>query len=184
MNEKIRERIITDAKGWIGEVENPKDSNHIAFNEWFGHGMDAVFNEDGSLKKKGQPYCGGFCSYIHNFAERPLPKIDYDEGFVSVPNFLKWAIKNKKVTNDPKPGDMFVIDFQGKADNSDINKVNVYAFDHVGFFENWVNDSEKKFNTIEGNTSPDHRGSQSNGGGVWARIRENSKSVIFINVID
>lgn len=161
----IREKILDLAGQKIGYIE--KKSNITEFNEWYGNGA----NGDG---KKGWPWCATFVSYIYFWAGFPLPKIDTNEGFHYVPTLYHRARQNFWITNDPKPGDIVLIDFDGNG-----------TWDHTGIFVEWADAMKTKFKTIEGNTSPDHRGSQSNGGGVYSRIRSFEKSKIaFVNVID
>jgi hypothetical protein len=70
----------------------------------------------------------------------------------------------------------------GLADTTEPTQGNLVCFDwnadgladHIGFFGGWLDRSAGTFWTVEGNTSPDEHGSQSNGGGVW-RIHDHPR---------
>jgi len=155
----VRERIIDIATEQIGIVEQPQ--NKVKYNQWYGNGLE----NGGSFAA----WCATFVSYIYHFAGHPLGKIDHDEGFSYVPTLFHRAKQKRWITTSPKPGDIVIFDWNGDS-----------RHDHTGIF---VEMDGNKVICIEGNTSPDHRGNQSNGGGVYKRIRD-KKFCTFINVID
>lgn len=160
-NNAIRERVIAMATENIGVIED--FDNITKYNEWYGHGM----NGDG---KKGQPWCASFVSYIYNFTDAPMGKIDHEEGFCYVPTLVSKAKAHGWITKEPKAGDIVCFDWQldGKAD-------------HTGIFVKWIDATT--FETIEGNTSPTNKGSQSNGGMVCKKVRD-VRFATFVNLID
>ncbi len=79
--------------------------------------------------------------------------------------------KGKK-TLDPSPGDVCVFDWE-----------NDKFEDHIGIFIKW-DEPHKWAICIEGNTSPDEKGSQSNGGRVCRKRRHVSTIEGFYNLID
>lgn len=165
----VRETIIANAKSDIGISESPKGSNKVKYNDW-------MYPEGHLYFKDSKPWawCGSFVSYVYHFSNCPLPAIDkgVDSGFYYVPTMYNWAFKNKKLTDQPRPGDIFIIDFNGDG-----------KWDHTGIFVDWVGASS--FRAIEGNTSPTTAGSQDNGGSVAERVRKYTTSTVkFINVID
>ena len=76
----------------------------------------------------------------------------------------KYAVANKQwVTSDYRPGDLVMMNFSGKSTPQ-----------HIGIVESIDGDT---LTTIEGNTSFDDKGSQSNGGAV-ARKQRNLKYIV------
>jgi hypothetical protein len=83
-------------------------------------------------------------------------------------------------TFSPQPGDLFCVDWQ--AQNS-----SVYSFDHVGLVDQPPDNvfAGATFTSVEGNTSFDDRGDQSNGGACAAKTRTviGGGSTIFVRVV-
>lgn len=158
-----REKIVDMARQEIGISENPPKSNKVKYNDWFYPTLHTYHKSPANW-----PWCGTFVSYVYSFCGWGLDTIDYDSGFCSVPNLLKWAKKNNKIVDDPKPGDIVVFMWGGKPK-------------HVGIFVS--KHSENQFISIEGNTSATERGSQDNGGEVAIK-RRFYPDAVFINVID
>lgn len=159
MSKAIRDRIIDMANQQIGIVEQPQ--NKVKYNSWYGNGL-----QNGGAHAA---WCATFVSYIYHFSGAPIGKIDHDEGFSYVPTLYHKAKAAGWITKNPQPGDVVVFDWNGDG-----------RHDHTGIF---VEMNGSKVVCIEGNTSPDHRGDQSNGGGVYKRIRD-IKHCTFINLID
>lgn len=155
-----RERIIEIATAEIGTRENPPGTNAVKYNEWF-YGRPV---EDTAKYK--YYWCMTFVSWVFAKATIPLHGGDYPNGFCSVPNCLKYYRSKGEITPDPKAGDIVIYDWQCRPD-----KENMWNADHVGIFVEWVVPG-KVFKSIEGNTSPDDKGSQSNGDGVFVRTRD------------
>ena len=174
----LREAIIEFAEREIGTTEFPAGSNRVKYNDWYypvGHDYFRV-----SIPWH---WCGTFVSYIYHYASQHLdvsnPLYDLPNrpngvtelGFHYVPTFDNWAKKHGKTTLNPKEGDIVLFDW---------NKDGLE--DHTGIFVKWHNSNQ--FWCIEGNTSDSNKGSQSNGGGVYLRLRHKSLVSSFVNVID
>jgi len=157
----IRDSIVLFAEGERGITEQPPKSNKVKYNDWYYEGK--VLNE---------AWCATFVSYIYFFAGHPLPKINHATGFNYVPTLFNMAKVKKWNTVNPKPADIVIFDW-----NDDGNH------DHTGIFINWI-EVGRTFWCIEGNTSADEKGSQSNGGGVYKRKRNVRDVSMFVNLID
>ena len=145
--------IIKKAKSFIGLTEYPPNSNNVIFNtDYYG---EPVYGSK-------FPWCMVFVWDI--FRMCGASDLFYDgKKTSSCPCLMEWAKKTGQfVTDNYKEGDVLFMDFDSIKDG-----------DHTGFC---VSDNGGNVTTIEGNTSPDNYGSQSNGGGVFERTR--SKSII------
>ena len=69
--------------------------------------------------------------------------------------------------NGGRPGEFVFFNFPDNVDR----------IQHVGWFDESID--TRRFRSIEGNTSRDNNGSQSQGGGVWRRTRNRSYVVGF-----
>jgi len=90
-----------------------------------------------------------------------LVKASGAKGFASCDAGLKWFAKRNQLVpiGQAQPGDIAFFQFDDDAQP-----------DHVGIvIKN--NSRLKRLVCIEGNTSPDNKGSQSNGGGVYRKKR-------------
>lgn len=118
-----------------------------------------------NLPGVGYAWCMAFVQWCYKMAGRPLPTLTPSVGF-----FVDWARRAGFVVTSPRRGDIVCFNFD--ADNWP---------DHVGFvlkvprFMPWIQ-------TIEGNTSPDSRGSQADGGQVAVKRRFKSKRFIYVRV--
>jgi len=144
-----RELIIDIASKDVGVTEQPPGSNRVKYNDWF-------YNKP--VQGKNYAWCFTFVSWVYAMAKCPL-RGDYLRGFAGCPYGNKYFKKSGEATKDPQPGDIVLFEFTG-----DFND------DHVGIFVGWKKKGES-FYTIEGNTSFDDKGSQSNGGAVAAKTR-------------
>lgn len=126
-----------------------KRTNKTKYGKWYG--LD------------GQPWCAMFVSWV--YAQAGLSKkiaAQSSKGFASCTLGLAWFAKKGKLIP------------VGKADAGDIV---FYQFDndaqpdHVGIV---IKNTGKQLICIEGNTSPNKSGSQSNGGGVYRKKRKYS----------
>jgi hypothetical protein len=79
------------------------------------------------------------------------------------------AKQNGWITTTPKEGDIVLFDWNHDGKH-----------DHTGIFVRWV--TKTTFECIEGNTSPNNNGSQSNGGGVYKRTRGVGFAT-FVNIL-
>lgn len=198
MNNQIRESIVEFATSHIGLTESPSFSNRIKYNDWYYNdkhpyhttwkeGLTYTIRNDQKLGlvfdfgngviyvSKRYPYCATGVSYWYFFGGFPLPKIDTPEGFCSVPNLYKLAITNDWLTEDPKKGDIAIIDFGSNG-----------GIDHTGLFMEWVIKGESYW-CMESNTSSTEKGSQDRGGGDFKRVRyinSHGMKSYFANLID
>lgn len=102
----------------------------------------------------GQPWCAMFVSYCAAKAEAlGVGKFAY------TPTFAAAFRASGRFGTRPRVGAIAFFDFPDSVDR----------IQHVGIVES-VND-DGSVTTIEGNTSPGDGGSQSNGGGVYRRVR-------------
>lgn len=104
----------------------------------------------------GVPYCAMFASNMLEMAGVAIP----GGRFAYVPTGIANARKLGRLVpvSQAQPGDLLCFDWNRDG-----------VADHIGFMVKWA--GRGVFATIEGNTSPGTRGSQSNGGGVYRRIR-------------
>lgn len=139
--------ILSVAKKYIGYTENPKNSNRTVFGERYGW--------------NGVAWCVIFLWAC--FAEAGAQSLFYGGQKVASCSALKsYAQKTGQwVTSGYRVGDLVIFDFPGTS----------AVTDHIGIVEEV---SGKTLVTIEGNTSPDDKGSQSNGGGVYRKKRSTS----------
>lgn len=134
------------AKQHLNYQETP--INKTIFGAWYGMNF--------------QPWCAMFVSWAYH--EAGLGKFvnaSGKKGFASCDAGLKWFAKKNKLVPvaQAQPGDLVFFQFDDDA-----------MPDHVGIVEK-NNTRLKRLVVIEGNTSPDSKGSQSNGGGVYRKKR-------------
>ena len=105
----------------------------------------------------GQPWCMMFVQWCFNGAGCPLP---YKTASCS--GLLRWYRENmpQAVFGTPQAGD-----------------IAIYSFGHTGIV---LSCDGQHLEAVEGNTSPDDKGSQDNGGGVYRRRRPVSSACAFI----
>jgi CHAP domain-containing protein len=138
-------RALREATKHLGLQEQPANSNRQPFGAWYGY--------------NGVAWCAEFVSYCYSKAGSKAfaPRQHY--AYVPyIVNDARAGRNGLSVTTEPRPGDLVCYDWQGNG-----------VADHVGLFEVWVDRKAGHFRACEGNTSPDDRGSQSNGGGVYRR---------------
>ncbi len=159
-----REKLIDLALKQVGTVEGK--GNKILYNTWF-YGRE-VF--DGDKPGAKYPWCCTFICWLFYSIGKKLPRADYNNGWSSVPNLYAYAKKNNMLTDNPKPGDLVIYEFTGDS-----------VSDHIGMFTAWENPL-KVLQNIEGNTSYDDKGSQSNGGCTAVKSRNIKLVRGFINI--
>ena len=139
--------VIRIASGEVGYTEGPNNDNRYAAE--VGHANN-------------QPWCGTFTdAMLKRAGQRGEPSS------VWTPSGLQAYRKSGRAIdrNGPaQPGDLVYFDWQGGTATSGV--------DHVGLVTGVRPDGQVE--TIEGNTSPTNAGSQSNGGGVYRRVRPRS----------
>ena len=145
------EKVIEIAKKYVGVTEYPQNSNNVIFNTKF-YGRE--------VSGANYPWCCAFIWYIHNEAGVDIKKT------ASCAELGTWfKNKGKFKTSAPKVGDIVFFKFSGSSRWTN----------HVGIVVEVGNGYIK---TIEGNTSSDEKGSQSNGGMVAERKRKLNSTIV------
>jgi hypothetical protein len=137
--------VLRIAGAEVGYVEGP--------NNWSKYAVGGAQN---------QPWCGSFVDWVLRQAG-----VRGEPSSVWTPSGLQGHRQRGTAIdrNGPvQPGDVVFFDWQGSTNSA--------AVDHVGFVTGVRRDGQVE--TIEGNTSPTSQGSQSNGGGVYRRVRPRS----------
>ena len=138
--------IVARARFELGYIE--KNDNKTKYGAWYGI--------------NGQPWCAIFVSWCY-YKAGLVDKIaaQTKKGFASCDAGLKWFAKKGKIVpvGEAKKGDIVFFQFDTDAQP-----------DHVGIVEKNMK-RIKALKTIEGNTSPNNKSSQSNGGGVYQKKR-------------
>ena len=136
--------FIAVAKGELGVIEGPKD-NETKYGAF--------------TKANFQPWCGSFVNWCANEVSLKIPNCVYTPAGASA--FMKkkqW--EDASDTAQPLPGDIAFFDFPGD---------NVNRISHIGIV---VKDNgDGTVTCIEGNTAPDKKGDQRNGGQVCLKVR-------------
>jgi len=136
-------KLIEVATAELGTIEGPKD-NETKYGAY--------------TKANFQPWCGSFVNWCANEAGVKVPNTVYTPGGAAA--FKKSNAWMDAAGADPEPGDIAYFDFP--ADGVDrISHVGIVIKDN-GDGTVWC---------IEGNTSPDKKGSQRNGGQVSKKLR-------------
>ena len=137
--------IVEIALGKLGYKE--AGNNDTIFGKWYG--------------LNNQPWCAIFISWCFaQLNESNKIAAQTKKGFASCDAGLKWFAKKNKLVpvGQAREGDIVFFQFDIDAQP-----------DHVGIVIS--NDGKKYLRTIEGNTSEDKKGSQSNGDGVFKKKR-------------
>ena len=136
--------FIAVAKGELGVIEGPKD-NETKYGAF--------------TKANFQPWCGSFVNWCANEVGLKIPNCVYTPAGAQA--FMKkkqW--EDASDTAQPLPGDIAFFDFPGD---------NVNRISHIGIV---VKDNgDGTVTCIEGNTAPDKKGDQRNGGQVCLKVR-------------
>jgi hypothetical protein len=141
-NTPLRFKALTHAMKYKGVTESPSGSNHTQFGVWYG--MDHV------------PWCDIFVSF--NYVAVGSKAFARGSRYSYVPtmaNDARAGANHLSIAHPVMPGDVITFDW----DNDGVP-------DHTGFFVKWLNKTEGKFATLEGNTSGSNN---SNGGEVMYR---------------
>lgn len=159
-----RDRLVEFAKMQLGIHENPRGSNVVKYNDWF-------YDRNSPYYKNPRPYawCGTFVAYVYHFSDNMLES-QLNDIIGYVPSAQNWLRKNDKLAERPMPGDIIIFDWDKDGFEEHIG---IYLFTEGDYYY-----------TIEGNTSPDEVGSQSNGGMVCRKRRHNTLVEGIYNVID
>lgn len=149
-------------------------SGQVGYEETGGHGHDGnitKFWAELNPHLQGQPWCAGFVSWVFKHAGAPLPAIDQSWGYSYCPNAVTWARKHGELVSvkDATAGDIVFFNWKGGS-----------LAEHTGIV---VSNDGSNLHTIEGNTEPTNNGDQSNGGGVYRKVRPYSTVVAVWRVI-
>lgn len=141
--------VVEIAKTQINYQE--KNNNDTIYGKWYG--------------ANNQPWCAMFVSWVFNEAGL-ISSISAQtkKGFASCDAGFKWFAKKGKIVpvGSAQAGDIVFFQFDKDAEP-----------DHVGIVK-WNNTALKYLQVIEGNTSDNNKGSQSNGDGVYLKKRSYS----------
>jgi hypothetical protein len=109
-------------------------------------------------QKANQPWCGAFVNWCAKQAGIKIPNCTYTPaGATAFMDKNAWELAQEA---DPQPGDLAFFDFPGDA----LDRIS-----HVGIVIS--NNGNGTVTTIEGNTAPDKKGDQRNGGEVCQKVR-------------
>jgi hypothetical protein len=141
-------RLIEVATAELGTIEGPKD-NETKYGKF--------------TKANFQPWCGSFVNWCADQAGVKVPNTVYTPGGATA--FKKAGAWIDGDIADPDAGDIAYFDFPSDG---------VDRISHVGIV---IKDNgDGTVWTIEGNTSPDEKGSQRNGGQVSKKLRAYKKN--------
>ena len=139
--------FIAAAKSQIGVIEGPKE-NETKYGAF--------------TKSNFQPWCGSFVNWCANQVGLKIPNCVYTPGGATA--FIKKDQWEKAEEAIPLPGDIVFFDFPSDG---------VDRISHVGIV---VKDNgDGTVTCIEGNTAPDKKGDQRNGGQVCLKVRAYKK---------
>jgi hypothetical protein len=139
--------FIAVAKGELGVIEGPKD-NETKYGAF--------------TKANFLPWCGSFVNWCANEVGLKIPNCVSTK--VGAEAFMKKSQWEKASEAIPLPGDVVFFDFP----NDGVDRIS-----HIGIV---VKDNgDGTVTCIEGNTAPDKKGDQRNGGQVCLKVRAYKK---------
>ena len=153
-----RTDALTVAASQLGVTEDPPGSNRVRYWPEVGQPIGST---------NGWAWCAAFVTWC-------LLRVGVDlRALVSWPyqcqRIMLWAkATGRWKTTDPQPGDLVLYCWDGTGHAS-----------HIGIHERIV---DGLYQAIEGNTSPTNVGSQSNGGGVFRRVRSRSMILGWVDM--
>jgi len=163
----VRKQALSRAVTQLGVKESPPDTNNVKYCSWYG---------------MTGPWCAMFMTWCFELGAQDIakdsPSFKKGVNYSYVPYIVgdARAARNGLRTVDSdqvQPGDLVCYDWQRDG-----------TYDHVGVFEKWITGAAD-FQAIEGNTSADSGGSQSNGGGVYRRTRNvGGQGTVFVRVAE
>jgi hypothetical protein len=124
--------------------------------------IEGPADNETKYQKPKQAWCGAFVNWCAKQAEIKIPNCTYTPaGATGFMDKKAWTLSEEA---DPQPGDIVFFDFPGDA----LDRIS-----HVGIVIS--NNGDGTVTTIEGNTSPDKKGDQRNGGEVCKKVRAYKK---------
>lgn len=162
-------KILALAKTYCGKKDNP------IYREWFygaprpGVSAEATkYNNWLEIMKKA-PDCAVFVSFVYDHSGFPLGKGDYTHGYASVPNILMHYRATGEIIQEPVPGCMVIMGWDGKTPQ------------HIGLFVSRNPDGSD--HTMEANTSNPLALSHSDENGGWTMEKNRQKKFIIAYVL-
>lgn len=140
-------RLVEVALAEVGTIEGPKD-NETKYGKF--------------TKSNFQPWCGSFVNWCANKAGVKMPNTVYTPAGAQA--FIKAGTWQPAETATPAVGDIVYFDFP----NDGVDRIS-----HVGIVIKVREDG--RVVTVEGNTAPDKKGDQRNGGEVCRKVRAYKK---------
>jgi hypothetical protein len=138
-----RSDFVDVAKKEIGTIEGPKD-NQTKYGAF--------------TKANFLPWCGSFVMWCANQVGLKIPNcVSTAAGAVAFQKKTQWEDAELAI---PETGDIVFFDFPGD---------NVNRISHIGIVV--ANNGDGTVTCVEGNTSPDKKGDQRNGGEVCLKTR-------------
>ena len=120
--------------------------------------IEGPADNETKYQKPKQAWCGAFVNWCAKQAGVKIPNCTYTPaGATAFMDKNAWTLAEQA---DPQPGDIVFFDFPGDA----LDRIS-----HVGIVI--TNNGNGTVTCIEGNTSPDKKGDQRNGGEVCQKIR-------------
>jgi hypothetical protein len=124
--------------------------------------IEGPADNETKYQKPKQAWCGAFVNWCAKQAGIKIPNCTYTPaGATGFMDKKAWTLAEQA---DPKPGDIVFFDFPGDA----LDRIS-----HVGIVI--TNNGDGTVTTIEGNTAPDKKGDQRNGGEVCQKVRAYKK---------
>ncbi len=124
--------------------------------------IEGPADNETKYQKPKQAWCGAFVNWCAKQAGIKIPNCTYTPaGATAFMDKNAWTLAEQA---DPQPGDIVFFDFPGDA----LDRIS-----HVGIVIS--NNGNGTVTTVEGNTSPDKKGDQRNGGEVCRKIRAYQK---------
>jgi hypothetical protein len=120
--------------------------------------IEGPADNETKYQKPKQAWCGAFVNWCAKQAGIKIPNCTYTPaGATGFMDKNAWTLAEQA---DPQPGDIVFFDFPGDA----LDRIS-----HVGIVMS--NNGNGTVTTIEGNTAPDKKGDQRNGGEVCQKVR-------------
>ena len=124
--------------------------------------IEGPADNETKYQKPKQAWCGAFVNWCAKQAGIKIPNCTYTPaGATGFMDKNAWTLAEQA---EPQPGDIVFFDFPGDA----LDRIS-----HVGIVIS--NNGNGTVTTVEGNTSPDKKGDQRNGGEVCQKIRAYKK---------
>lgn len=160
---KKRTSLVNFLQTQLGKTEYPSGSNRVRYNDWY-------YDRKHNYHRNSKPYawCGTFVAYSLHWAGIYIDT-DLFKALPYVPSAQNLLKARGCQTDEPQLGDLVIFDWNNDGFE-----------EHIGFY---IGVEGGSVVTIEGNTSDNSHGSQSNGGQVCKKRRKLSQIEGFYKVI-